>query len=65
MKTPEDLWEDIGSLTDDELTHVITRLYTSYEERLKRNPDDPEALNFCRHLYNSIHQSTMCNLNRR
>ena len=65
MKKPEDLWEDIGSLTDDEMSHVITKLYTTYEERFKRNPEDEEALSFFRHLYNAIHQSTTCNLNRR
>ena len=40
MITPEDLWENIGSLADDELLHVITKLYTIYEERLERNPED-------------------------
>lgn len=65
MKNPADLWEDIGSLTDDEMPHVLTKLYTTYEERLKRNPEDEEALNFFRNLYNAIHESTICNLNRR
>ncbi|MDW7773333.1 MAG: hypothetical protein SCH71_10625 [Desulfobulbaceae bacterium] len=59
MKTPDDLWEDIGTLTDEELSHVIAALYRTYEERLKRNPKDEEALNFFRNLYNSIHQSTL------
>lgn len=65
MKSLEDIWDDIGSLADDELSHVIARLYTTYEERLKRKPKDEEALNFFRHLYNAIQQSTICNLNRR
>ena len=65
MKTPEDIWEDLGSLADDEMLHVITRLYTTYEERLKRNTKDEEALSFFRHLYNAIHQTATCNLNRR
>lgn len=65
MKTPVELWDDLGALTDEQLSHVITKLYTTYEERLKRNPKDEEALNFFRNLYNSIHESTICNLNRR
>ena len=65
MKNPADLWDDIGTLTEDEMPHVITKLYTTYEERLKRNPKDEEALNFFRNLYNAIHESTICNLNRR
>jgi len=65
MSTLEDLWEDIGSLTDEEMSHVISKLYAMYDERLKRNREDEEALNFFRNLYNAIHQSTICNLNRR
>ena len=65
MKSPNDLWEDVGSLSDTELSHVITKLYTTYEERLKHRPDDEEAKSFFRNLYNAIHESTVCNLNRR
>ena len=65
MKSPNDLWEDIGSLSDIELSHVISKLYTTYEERLKHRPEDQESLNFFRNLYNAINESTICNLNRR
>ena len=60
-----DLWEEIGSLAEDETAHVITRLYTMYEELLKKNPEDEHALLFFRNLYTAISQSTICNLNRR
>lgn len=65
MMSPNDLWEEIGSLPDNELLHVITRLYTTYEKRLKHSPGDQEALNFFRNLYNAINESANCNLNRR
>ena len=65
MKSPSDLWEDIGSLEDEELSHVITKLYVIYEERLKRNRDDEEAVHFFRNLANVIQETTTCNLNRR
>lgn len=65
MRTPEDLWEDIGSLKDDELSHVLSKLYAIYDERLQRNTQDVEAMNFFRHLDNAITQIMTCNLNRR
>jgi hypothetical protein len=60
-----DLWEDIGSLPEDELLHVITSLFAGYEKQLKHRPGDQEALHFFRNLDNAISQSTNCNLNRR
>ena len=65
MKNPNDLWADIGSLADDELSQVITRLVAFYGERLDRNPEDREALLFFRNLDTAINQVTQCNLNRR
>ena len=65
MKTPEDLWEDIGSLSDDEPAHVLSKLYALYDEQLRRNETDEEALNFFRKLDTAIELSTNCNLNRR
>lgn len=65
MKTPNDLWADIGTLADDELSQVITRLVAFYGERLDRNPEDWEALLFFRNLDTAINQVTQCNLNRR
>ena len=65
MKNPNDLWDEIGSLPDEELPHVITKLFAAYEERLKRNPNDEEALLFFRNLENAIKETSTCNLNRR
>ena len=39
MRTANELWEEIGSLAEDETVHVITRLFTMYEEMLKKKPD--------------------------
>lgn len=64
-KTPNDLWEAIGSLAEDEATHVITRLFAMYEELLAKNPQDNNARLFFRNLETAISQSTICNLNRR
>lgn len=65
MKNPNDLWEEIGSLEDDEPTHVLTKLFHLYEERLKRNSQDEEALLFFRNLSIAISETSQCNLNRR
>ncbi len=65
MRNMNDLWEDIGSLPEEELLHVITKLYTTYEKQLQRSPGDREALLFFRNLETAISQSANCNLNRR
>ena len=65
MRKPNDLWEAIGSLGEDEFPHVLTRLFTMYEERWKKDPDDEAALQFFCNLDTAISQSTLCNLNRR
>ena len=65
MRDINELWEAVGSLAEDETVHVITRLFTVYEERLAKNNKDESALLFFRDLDNAISQSTVCNLNRR
>jgi len=65
MRSPNDLWEVIGSLAEDETTHVVTRLFAMYEERLTKDPGDEHALLFFRNLDTAVSQSTICNLNRR
>ena len=65
MKTTNDIWEDIGSLAEEDLFHLITKLYGVYEEQLLKKPDNEEALNFFRNLSNIISQVNQCNLNRR
>ena len=53
MKSPNDLWEEIGSLQDEEFPHVLTKLFAYYEMRLQRNPRDDQALLFFRNLTNA------------
>lgn len=65
MKSLNDIWGEIGSVPDEELSHVITKLFTMYEQKLKRNPQDEAALLFFRNLENAIKETSLCNLNRR
>ena len=65
MKTPNDLWGELGELPDEEVMHLITKLFALYEDRLKKNPEDAEALNFFNNFDNAISLTSQCNLNRR
>lgn len=60
-----DLWEEIGSLAEDETAHVITKLFGMYEQMLVQDPENEHAGLFFRNLETAISQSTICNLNRR
>ncbi len=62
--TPEnDPWEAIGTLEDDEAMHVLTKLYTMYEQHQQQ--DEAGTSLFFRRLHQAIEQSKECNLNRR
>jgi hypothetical protein len=63
MRSPNDLWEAVGSLTEGEMAQVLTLLVIMYIDRLAKNPEDGEALLFFRHLDTAISQATQCNLN--
>lgn len=65
MKKTSDLWDEMGSLPEDDIFQVLTRLFTVYEERLTRNSADPEAENFFRNLENAMAQASQCNSNRK
>lgn len=65
MKSPNDIWADLGELPDEEVMHVMTKLFAVYEDRLRKNPGDQDAVNFFRNLDNSITLTSQCNLNRR
>ncbi len=65
MRSINDLWGDIGELADNEILHVITRLFAVYEAELQREPDNAEALNFFRNLDNALTLTCECNSNRR
>ena len=65
MVNPNDLWESIGALNDDEPFHVLTRLYSTYETLLQSDKNNKEALSFFQNLSNAIEFCVECNLNRR
>ena len=65
MKTPNDIWGELGELPEEEIMHVMTKLFALYEDRLNKNPDDQAALIFFINLNNAIEQTSQCNLNRR
>ncbi len=65
MKAPDDIWEEIGSLTEEELFHVITKLYAMYEDMLKKDPSSQEAMQFFKNMDIVITQTAQCNFNRR
>ncbi|MEN8135570.1 MAG: hypothetical protein ABFS18_08560 [Thermodesulfobacteriota bacterium] len=65
MRSINDLWGDIGELSEDEMLHVITKLFAMYETELQRDPDNEEALKFFWNLDNVITQTCECNSNRR
>ena len=65
MKSSNDIWADLGELPEEEVIHMMTKLFVIYEEKIKNNPEDREALNFFKNLDNSICQTNQCNLNRR
>jgi hypothetical protein len=65
MKTSDDIWEELGSLAEDELFHAVTKLFAFYEKQLLQNPENQEAINFFANLDNAIAQTSQCNSNRR
>lgn len=65
MTNTNDLWEAVGDLEEDDVPHVLNRLFTVYEERLQHNPADEAAALFFQHLSQAVSQTNECNLNRR
>ena len=65
MKKPNDIWDDLGSLADEESIHVLTKLFSIYEDQLIKEPNNIESVNFFKNLANAIAQTNQCNLNRR
>ncbi|MFZ5797618.1 MAG: hypothetical protein ACYCYR_08310 [Desulfobulbaceae bacterium] len=65
MRSPNDLWEAVGSLAEDETAQVLTRLVVLYADRLEKDPEDPAALLFFRDLDTAVSLASQCNLNRR
>ncbi len=65
MTTVNDVWEQLGELAEEDAVHVLTRLFTMYEEHQQRKPDDEAASLFFRNLATAVSQANECNLNRR
>ena len=65
MRSPSDLWEALGAITEEETRHLLTRLFDTYEKRLLIDPEDPEAALFFQNLDNALTVTAECNLNRR
>lgn len=65
MKTSDEIWEDIGSVSEQELFHVMTKLFAHYEALLKHDPQHGEALHFFQALENALGETMRCNSNRR
>jgi predicted ATPase len=65
MRNSNQLWEAIGDVDEEETGHVLTRLFTMYEQLLANDSKNQEALNFFRNLDTALTQTTECNLNRR
>ena len=60
-----ELWDALGSLPEEEMAHVVTRLFALYEARLRQNPGDAEALHFFSNLNRAVTETSQCNSNRR
>jgi hypothetical protein len=65
MSSSNQAWEHLGELTEEDAMHVLTRLFSMYEEEKKRNPGNKEAALFFRNLITALGQTSACNLNRR
>ncbi len=59
------MWERLGDLKDGESSQVVTRLFSTYERILEKDPDNTEALRFFKNLENAVDFCQQCNLNRR
>jgi len=65
MRSPNDLWEALGCIDEEESHHVLTRLFAMYEQIVASEPDNKEALKFFQNLDNALTLTEECNLNRR
>ena len=65
MALYDDLWGEIGSLSDDEAGHVLARLFAAYDLEFENNPDSEVCKDFFKKLSTTLSQTKECNLNRR
>lgn len=65
MRSPNDIWEALGDIDDEEAQHVLSKLFVMYEDLVTRNGESQETNRFFQNLDNAIELSQECNLNRR
>jgi hypothetical protein len=65
MRSPNEIWEALGEIDDEEAQHVLARIFTMYEEMVTQNGETKETSRFFRNLDNAIELTQECNLNRR
>lgn len=65
MSSSNKAWEHLGELAEEDAVHVLTRLFTMYEEQEQRHPNDEATALFFRNLISALGQTSECNLNRR
>ena len=46
MKSANDIWGELGDLPEDEVMHVMTKLFATYEDQLQKDPKSEAALSF-------------------
>lgn len=65
MRSPNEIWEALGDIADEEAQHVLARLFSMYEEMRARDGETKETNRFFQNLDNAIDMTQECNLNRR
>lgn len=65
MKSPNEIWEELGEIDEEETRHVLTKLFTMYEQLLTQDGETKETNRFFQNLGNAIDLSKECNFNRR
>lgn len=65
MRSPNEIWEALGELDEEEAPHVLTKLFAMYEQLLSQNGATDETNRFFQNLDNAIELTQECNLNRR
>ena len=65
MRSPNDLWEALGDVGAEDCPNVLAKLFTLYEELVKRDSESEAARVFFRNLDIALSSTDECNLNRR
>ena len=65
MRSPNEIWEALGDIADEEAQHVLARLFSMYEEMVARDGETKETNRFFQNMDNAIELTQECNLNRR